>query len=71
MTVAKQGFEAMWSVLGNVLLTLVLSAAIGVSVVLFVIAHQDDSRAGKVLAVLMAAISISMTLYIVLGQHWL
>ncbi len=61
----------MWSVLGNVLLALMLSAAAGAGATLFIIAHQDDSRTGEVLGVLMAATAISMALYVVLGHHWL
>ena len=61
----------MWSVLGNVLIVLTLSAAIGAGVALFVIARQDVSRAGKVVGVLILAATISMAIYVVLGQHWL
>ena len=61
----------MWSILGNVLLALTLLAVICASVALSVIAHQDDSRTGEVLGVLMAAVAVSTTVYVVLGYHWL
>ena len=67
----KKGSEAMWSVLGNVLIALMLSAVVCASVVLSIIAHQDDSRTGEVLGVLMAAIAISTAVYVILGHHWL
>jgi len=61
----------MWSVLGNVLIVLTLSAAIGAGVALFVIARQDVSRAGKVLGVLIVAAAVCTAIYVVLGEHWL
>ena len=60
-----------WSVLGNVLIVLALSAALGAGIALFVIARQDVSRTGKVLGVLIVVAAISMAIYVVLGQHWL
>jgi hypothetical protein len=66
----KGGTEAMWPVLGNVLVALMLSVAAGAGVTLFVIAHQDDSRVGEVLGVLIAVASVSTVAYVVLGQHW-
>ena len=61
----------MWSTFENVLLALTLSVAAGAGVALFVIAHQDDSRRGEVLGVLMAATAISTAVYVVVGKHWL
>lgn len=61
----------MWSALGNVLIALTLSAAMGAGVALFVIARQDASRIGKVLGVSIVATAISMAIYVILGQHWL
>ena len=61
----------MWSVLGNVLIVLTLSAAIGVGVALFVIARQDASRTGKVLGVFIVAAAIGTAIYVVLGEYWL
>ena len=71
MSCRDAGSEAMWSALGNVLIAVTLSAAMGAGVALFVIARQDASGIGKVLGLLMVVAAISTAMYVVLGEHWL
>jgi uncharacterized membrane protein len=57
--------------IGNIVIALVLVAALASGVSLFWIARQDDSRAGRLIGLLVVAIAAVTLIWLYTGHHWL
>lgn len=58
------------ALLGNILICLILVAAVAGGVALFWIARQDDSRAGRLIGMLAVALGAVAILWLGTGNHW-
>lgn len=54
----------------NIAMLLVIAAAVMGGTALFWIARQDDSRAGRLLGLLIVALGAAAVLYLATGRHW-
>jgi len=61
----------MLATIGNVLLILGVAAGLGGGAALFIIAKQDDSRAGRMIGAAITSVCVIAALYLTLGNHWL
>ena len=62
--------QIMLAIAGNVLVVLTIAGGVGIGVALFVIAKQDESRAGRVIGCLVAAAAVIQAIYFVTGRRW-
>jgi uncharacterized membrane protein len=59
------------SLLGNIVIALVLAGLFLGGGALFFIARQDDSRAGRLIGLLVATAGAVAIIYLTAGHHWL
>jgi len=59
------------SLLGNIIIALVLAGLFLGGGTLFFIARKDDSRAGRLIGLLVATAGAVTIIYLTAGDHWL